>query len=67
MSLQDEDDEGDYPYLLKSTKDSFIIDEDFKTFDRIDSTLNNLNNFRNTKTNESRKVLQSKNIDFPSV
>lgn len=66
MSLQ-EDDESDYAYLLKSTKDNFMIDEDFKILDRIDSKLNELNNFRNTKTNESRKVLQSKNVGCPSV
>lgn len=57
MSMQEEN--GDYPYLLRSTKDSFIIDEDLRTFDRISNSLKNLTALRQSKIDESRKVLQS--------
>lgn len=57
MSMQEEN--GDYPGLLRSTKDSFIIDEDLRTFDRISNSLKNLTTLRHSKIDESRKVLQS--------
>lgn len=53
------EEDGDYSYLLKSTKDSFMIDEDLRTFDRIGNSLKNLTGLRQSKIDDSRKVLQS--------
>lgn len=54
-----EEDGADYPSLLRSTKESFIIDEDLRTFDRISNSLKNLTGLRQSKIDESRKALRS--------